>query len=68
MNVVSQFLTEIGLWPKPHLSKERADRAVAMLGTARREADRLADELEIIADKADDPFADFAERARASRL
>lgn len=68
MNVVTDFLTTIGMWPKPHLTNERVAHVNHVLKTARDEADQLADELETLAGREDDPFGTFARRARESRL
>lgn len=68
MNVVTHFLTHIGLWPTPHLSRGDVQHAKSVLTTARHEANQLADELEKLADDDNDAFEEFATRARHSRF
>jgi hypothetical protein len=68
VNVVSAFLTQIGLWPKPRLPKEDAAYIASMLKDAATEANSFAGELETIAEKTSDPFGTFAQRARQSQF
>lgn len=68
MNAVSQFLSTIGLWPKPRLPVADADHIVQSLRDAANDANHLAGELNRIADQAEDPFGEFAYRARHSRF
>lgn len=67
MNVVTHFLMEYGLWPKPRLPRATEQRISSELRSAAEDANGLAGDLERIADEAD-PFGEFAMRARKSRL
>lgn len=68
MTVLTQYLSSIGLWPQARLSAPDSEKIKAALSEATHEANSLADELEDIDARADDPFAVFAHRARRSQF
>lgn len=68
MNIVTEILSHLCIWPRPRLSKDLLDHVDSTLREARDEANRLAGELETIADRADDPFAALVHRARRSQF
>lgn len=68
MNIVTEFLSNLGMWPRRRLSQHRIDQVHSVLNAASQEANQLAGELETLADHTDDPFAVFAHRARRSQF